>query len=196
MRVWVTTLSVAAVLSGCSEPTPSSADATIPQGPAAGELAQQANVKACISNVMQQSVIHLPVEASSSNLMTLNGQSLEGCPGDFTEAFVRFRNAVKAFVSSRDALAAHKLKWDKALQNDMMNVGCSVVFGTQCTGSFVEEWHRQNDLLKQTHDNDRAAKQQAYEEVEAAAARHGITVRLVIPPSGSDNSSAMREDAL
>lgn len=195
MRTWVTTLTVAAVLSGCSDPAPSSADTPVAQGPMADELARQGE-KACISNVMQRSFIKLPVEASASDMMTLNAQSLEGCPGDFTEAFVRFRNTVQAFVRSKDALASHKLKWDKALQDDMMNVACSVVFGAQCTGSFVEEWHRQNDLLKQVHDNDRTAKQQAYEEVEAVAARHGITLRLVIPPSGSDNSPAMREDAL
>lgn len=196
MRAWVTTLAVAAVLSGCSDPAPSSADATTPQGPTAGELAQQQRQKACVSSALNNAV--LKQQGDAATVASLGAQDLTDCPSDFIQAFVGLRNAVRNYMQTQQEMRTHGLQEDDAVGKDvLLNLPCSLIAGQKCFTSSFDKWQQADAALKQRNSENETALRQAMANIEQVSAGHGIYIRQPgTTAPGSDDSPAMREDAL
>ena len=91
-------------------------------------------------------------------------------------------------------LTSLKARKDEAFQKDIANGICSVIFQTQCTGSFLEEWERRHAAAEQRRTDGRAAQQQAFAEVEAVVARYGVSTHIVTPSSNGVGSRPTSEE--
>lgn len=196
MRAWVTTLAVAAVLSGCSDPAPSSADTPATQGPTADELARQGNERACISRALNDAV--LKRQSDVATVAALDAQDLTDCPSDFIQAFVGLRNAVRNYMQTQQEIRTHGLQEDDAVGKDvLLNLPCSLIAGQKCFTSSFDKWQQADAALKQRNSENETSLRQAMANIEQVSAGHGIYIRQPgAPAPGSDDSPAMREDAL
>lgn len=174
-----------ATVTGTDPSAPSSEDAQ-----RAAEEARKAAEAECISKAFNEAV--LSPQNVTATLDSMMGQSLDGCPNDFTSGFVTLRTAVRNYAQTLGQIEAHKKEQDAALGYDAANLVCSVFSGEQCAPSSIQGWVDTDNALKAQDAANRAAIQSAYDALEAVAAQHGVYIRTApaSPSSAPDTDAA------
>lgn len=191
---------LALTLAGCDGAMPGRSEVdNAAAAQAAAQAAQLAAQQRCMSDALNNTFYR---QQSDSELeAALFRQNLDECPTDFTEAFVRLRNAAKTYLAVASQLSAHNGREDTAYQADGLNLLCSIIAGSQCADSAVDEWNTQDSALKARVDAAKDELDSAKADIEQLIARYGLYVRSPDTPyltqdNGAWNVSNQAENGL
>lgn len=180
--VRVIALASALVVTGCSQSAPDNRNTEDLPSVEDQRLAAQAE---CIRATMDATIVR--PKTTVATLDAMMAQNLSGCPNDFKSTFVALRAATRDYLQTLQEIAVHNREREKAVNRDLVNLGCSIFRGQQCASSSVAGWMDVNDTLKAHDAENRAAVQRSYNALEASAANYGVYIRI---PNDSTSDSA------